>query len=109
MNLLALKGMSDGVTALFTFVLGMLVVFLGMAIIIVFLAIIGKIFDKINGNASAKKGKTPKTEVLTTSQVVDDDIDEKTRVAIISAIYAYYQQEDNGGCEFVVRKINKKR
>lgn len=108
MNLLALKGMSDGVTALFTFVLGMLVVFLGMAIIIVFLAIIGKIFDKINGNASAKKEKTPKTEVLTTSQVVDD-IDEKTRVAIISAIYAYYQQEDNGGCEFVVRKINKKR
>lgn len=109
MNLLALKGMSDGVTALFTFVLGMLVVFLGMAVIIVFLAIIGKVFDKINGKTSAKKEEKPKTETETTSQVVDDDIDEKTRVAIISAIYAYYQQEDNGGCEFVVRKINKKR
>lgn len=109
MNLLALKGMSDGVTALFTFVLGLLVIFLGMAVIIVFLTIIGKIFDKINGNVPAKKEEKPKTEAVTTSQVVKDGIDEKTRVAIISAIYAYYQQEDNGGCEFVVRKINKKR
>lgn len=109
MNLLALKGMSDGVTALFTFVLGLLVIFLGMAIIIVFLSIIGKVFDKINGKTSTRREKTPKTEAVTTSQVVEDDIDEKTRVAIVSAIYAYYQQEDNGGCEFVVRKINKKR
>lgn len=110
MNFLAQSslGMSEGVTALFTFVLGLLVVFFGMAVIILFLAIIGKVFNKLNGKTPTKKDVVVKTEEMNSCEVTDG-IDEKTKVAIISAIYAYYQQEDNGGCEFVVRKINKKR
>lgn len=110
MNFLALKGMSDGVTVLFTFVLGMLVVFLGMAIIIFFLAIIGKVFDKISGKQPKKSVEKPqKTIKPNPIQVQEtDEVDEKTRVAIISAIYALLQQENKSQCEFIVRKITRR-
>ncbi len=110
MNLLALKGMSDGVTVLFTFVLGMLIVFFGMAIIILFLSIIGKVFDKVSGKQPKKSVEKPQKTVESSPIQVHktDEVDEKTRVAIISAIYALLQQENKSQCEFIVRKITRR-
>lgn len=110
MNLLALKGMSDGVTVLFTFVLGILVIFFGMTIIILFLTIIGKVFDKVSGKQPKKSVEKPQKTVESSPIQVQktDEVDEKTRVAIISAIYALLQQENKSQCEFIVRKITRR-
>lgn len=110
MNLLALKGMSDGVTVLFTFVLGILIIFFGMAIIILFLSIMGKIFDNVNGKQTKKSVEKPQEPIKTNPIQVQetDEVDEKTRVAIISAIYALLQQENKSQCEFIVRKITRR-
>ena len=110
MNLLALKGMSDGVTVLFTFVLGMLVIFFGMTIIILFLTIIGKVFDNVSGKQPKKSIEKPQETVKSSPIQVQktDEVDEKTRVAIISAIYALLQQENKSQCEFIVRKITRR-
>lgn len=102
MNLLALEGMGHGLTVLFTVVLGVLVIFLGMTIIITFLILMGRIFDFIS-NKQKKELKPQKEE---TSIVTEIGIDEKTRSAIIASIYMYYLQEDNN-CEFIVRDIKK--
>lgn len=107
MYFLALNGMSDGVTVLFTFVLGLLVIFFGMTVIILFLIIMGKIFDKINGKETKKFDSKPKEEPVKqkADEVRQEDIDENIKVAIISAIYALLQQENKSECEFIVRKI----
>ena len=104
MNFLALNGLSDGMTVVFTVFMGILVVFLGMTVIILCLFSIGKIFDKINSKQTAKINVKQTEEKIISSD--NDDIDEKTRVAIISAIYMYYLQQDSG-CEFVVKKIKR--
>ena len=101
MNLLALNGMNDATTVLFVFLIGVLVIFLGMAIIIVILQIMGKIFDKVNDKGLKPKIETKKEEIQTVQ-----GIDEKTRAAIIGAIYMYYLNEGSN-CEFIVKKIKR--
>ncbi len=102
MNLLALPGMNDTVTVLFIVLIGILVVFLGMALIVVILQLIGKVFDKVDD-----KNKKPKKVVSVQEPApVEQGLDEKTKAAIIGAIYMYYLNEGSD-CEFVVRKIKR--
>jgi hypothetical protein len=72
-----------------------------MVVIIVILQIMGKIFDKINGKTVKPKVET-KVEQLQAVQ----GIDEKTKAAIIGAIYMYYLNEGSN-CEFIVKKIKR--
>ena len=102
MNFLALYGMGDLATVLFVLLMGILIVFLGITIIIITLIIIGKVFDKINNKEQPKQVdmvKEEPTEVL-------EGLDNKTKAAIIGAIYMYYLNEGSN-CEFVVKKIKK--
>ncbi len=89
-------------TASFTFVMGILVVFFGICVIILFVTISGYIF-----NSKKKKEKAePVKEVIPT--VNEDGIDEKVKVAIIAAISAYYfSNSENKKCDFVVKKIKR--
>ena len=110
LNLLAKVNKMDPIPGgLYTFILGILVVFLGIAIIVVFVTIAGKIF-----NASENKVKVPKQkvepikeEVVNNAPVVDDgEIPEHVKVAIVAAISAYYE-EAKSNCDFVVKKIRR--
>lgn len=101
MNLLALEGMNDITTVLFVLLMGTVIVFVGMAVIVFILQMMGKIFDKI-GSAPKKEIKT--VEVIQEPQT--QEVDEKIKAAIIGAIYMYYLNEGSD-CEFVVRKIKR--
>ncbi len=90
---------------LFTFVLGMLVVFLGIAIIVIFVQLAGNIFNK-----SEKKEEVKPVEVVEEAPVVvEEGVPEHVKVAIIAAISAYYfnNEESKSNCDFVVRKIKR--
>lgn len=90
---------------LFTFVLGMLVVFLGIAIIVIFVSLAGNVFNK-----SEKKEEVKSVEVVEEAPVVvEEGIPEHVKVAIIAAISAYYfnNEESKSNCDFVVRKIKR--
>ena len=100
--------MSDGMTGLVGFFIGMVIVFLGIAILVAVVWLVGKIIALV----TEKKDKT-KTQPVTASssasavseQSADDgEIPEHIKVAITAAVYAYYA-EANDKCEFTVRKI----
>ena len=91
---------------LFTFVLGMLVIFLGIAIIVIFVSLAGNVFNK----SEKKETEKPKEKVVEeTPVVVEEGIPEHVKVAIIAAISAYYfnNEESKSNCDFVVRKIKR--
>ena len=103
MSLLAMQGMNDFTTVLFVFIIGVLVIFLGMAVIVVILQLIGKIFDKVDKKQTKKPVivETKKEEVVSSN-----GLDSKTKAAIVAAIYMYYLNEGSN-CEFIVKKIKK--
>ena len=110
LNLLADKvdKMSEVAGGLYTFVLGMVVVFLGIAIIVLFVTLAGKVF---NANDNKKETKQPKAEVKpvveTVEEVADNgEIPDHIKVAIVAAITAYYE-EAKSNCDFVVKKIRR--
>ncbi len=105
MNFLGLNGLSDGTTVLFTVLMGILVVFLGMSVIIFFLFTIGKIFDGINKKEKKEK-VSAKKEVALETVTESEEVDEKIKAAIVAAIYAYYI-EQNANCEFKIRNIKR--
>lgn len=89
-------------TASFTFVMGVLVVFFGICVIILFVTLSGYLFNR----QTKKPKQEPVKEVIPT--VNEDDIDEKVKVAIIAAISAYYfNNNESKKCDFVVKKIKR--
>ncbi len=112
LNLLASKvdKMPAVTGGLYTFVLGLLVVFFGIAIIVVFVTIAGKIFS----TGESKEVKQPKVEVekpvvleKVVAPVDDGEVPDHIKVAIIAAISAYYE-EAKSNCDFVVKKIRRR-
>lgn len=107
-NLLAdhmFKGAPDIFWGVFTFVLGMLIVFGGMAILVLIVAGVAKIMTA----KKAKKAEENEEESVTETameEVSEDGIPESVRVAIIAAVLAYYEGEGVKN-EFVVKKIKK--
>ena len=94
--------LSQGV---FTFILGLFVVFFGITIIVIFVQLAGNIFNK-----TEKKEEVKKVEIVEEPKVVvEEGIPEKVKVAIIAAISAYYfnNNENKSNCDFVVRKIKR--
>ena len=106
---LLLPGMQPWQTGLFTFLLGLLVTFLGMAILVLCVSGIGKLLSI----KDEKKAKTPVTlpDLSEERPVVisDDDVPEEVKVATIAAISAYYDSQPVQNNEFVVRKIKRLR
>ena len=91
----------------FTFLLGVLVVFLGMTVLVLAVSAMGmamKNFDKIK----TEKSKPTKTVELTkiSEESSSEEIPEHVKVAIVAAIAAYYA--DSGvKNEFKVKKIKR--
>lgn len=92
--------------------LGFLVVFVGIAFLILIVWLVGKFFSKVNlAQISNKKKKTENTEkkdIITgpTENSATEDISEETVAVITAALMAYYEQV-NPKCEFTVRRIKR--
>ena len=88
--------------------LGFLVVFAGIAFLILVVWLVGKVMAKTTGKAKAKP--QPKAVEKPQEQPVvkmdSDEIPEETVAVITAAIMAYYQQ-NNPKCEFTVKRIKR--
>lgn len=107
-NLLAeeFRGAPDIFWGIFTFVLGLIVVFAGMAILVLVVSLVAKVMT-----AKAKKKETAEetetVEAVTATEPAEEGgIPENVRVAIMAAVLAYYEGEGVKN-EFVVKKIKK--
>ena len=108
MNALLSQNLVDGA---FVFVLGILVIFFGIAVIVACISIIGKIMSTKNKRKSAPEvapqEASPVIDFPNDSVAIADEDEEKRIAAVISAcIAAYYMQEDSA-CEFIIRKIRR--
>ncbi len=87
-------------------VFGLLFVFIGIALLVLILMLVGFIMKKVN----AKQEK--KTEVISDPPVpalyppADDGIPPEVIAAIMAALMGYYKKE-NTKCDFIVRRIKR--
>lgn len=91
--------------------IGFGVVILGIALIIFIIWLVGLLMRKTNNLEflTKKKDKKPVQQdvksIVTVSEQTDE-IPDEVKAAIVAAIMAYYQQEE-GKCEFTVRRIKR--
>ena len=95
---------------LFTFFLGVLVVFGGMIVLVLFVSAMGKAFtQKSQKKEDAEEDEVPEVVEVAPVEIADsDEIPEHVRVAIIAAIACYYESTQAKN-EFTVKKIKKLR
>lgn len=88
--------------------IGFVVVFLGIALIIFIIWLVGLIINKSNNFEFLQKGKKSKEKARKEEPPVevDGDIPDEVKVAIIAAIMAYYEEKQEP-CEFKVKKIKR--
>ena len=92
---------------LYTFILGMVVVFLGIAILVLCVSLFGKLIQVLEKKSEKPKKQQVKVEEKVEQETANsDDIPEHVKVAIIAAISAYYQTAQEK-CDFVVKKIKR--
>ena len=95
-----------GEAALYALI-GFLVVFVGIALLIAVIWLVGKVMN--GGQSSEKKTiqetlvKAPTVQAKAEEQ---DEVDEETLAVITAAIMAYYEQQ-NSKCEFTVKRIKR--
>lgn len=94
-------------TGLITFLLGMLIVFFGICVLIFFVWLIGNLLKKAKSPNVQEPTNQPVEVITDQKDVQDGDIPATVRVAIMAAIYAYYNQ-NNSQCEFIVKKIKRR-
>ncbi len=104
------KGMSNIFWGIFTFVLGMIVVFVGMALLVFCVSAVAKAMKGGKKNDAEKESSEDDDEEVLPVAIeteTEEVTDEKTRVAVIAAVLAYLSA--NGGVqnEFVVKKIKR--
>ncbi len=101
MNLLA----SNIQNGLLVFVLGMLIVFLGIALIVIVISILGKILHR-----NKQEPKTEEPEVVVNTAPVTPYIEEGVTpqvVAAITAVITAYYLSNGSNCEFRLKKIKR--
>ncbi|MBQ8659047.1 MAG: OadG family protein [Clostridia bacterium] len=109
---LALKGYPKddvpiGEVALYA-LLGLIVVFIGIAFLIFVVWAVGKLMTKFT-SGPVKTEKAEKIEETVAQQVQavsEEDLAEETVAVITAAIMAYYTKE-NRKCEFTVKRIKR--
>ena len=100
MNLLA----SNIQNGLLVFVLGMLIVFLGIALIVIVISILGKILHR-----NKQEPKTEEPEVVNTAPVtpyIEEGVTPQVVAAITAVITAYYLS-NGSNCEFKLKQIKR--
>ena len=93
-------------TGLFVLILGMIVVFVGMAVIILVISGIGKIMTLKTKKANAPSKTEPAAETASAAQSANGVSPEV--VAVITAAVNAYYEKNNEKCEFAVKKIKKR-
>jgi Na+-transporting methylmalonyl-CoA/oxaloacetate decarboxylase gamma subunit len=103
----------DNVGEAFIYALiGFAVVFAGIVIIIGIIWLVGFIMQKTNNLEflTKKKAKAPKevvNQVESSSQeATSDEIPDEVKVAIVAALMAYYEQQQDK-CQFTVKRIKR--
>ena len=86
--------------------IGFVITFLGVAVLILLVWLVGKIIKGVTGKLEGRKISSPDAEQASAAEVQSDGISEEVRVAIIAAISAYYMSE-NSNCEFKVKRIKR--
>ena len=105
-NILSLFG-SNLEAGLFTFVLGMLIVFGGMAVIVLVVTVIGKIMVAVKKKPADKKPEQKAIEVgAPATPAANDEVTDEV-IAVITAAVAAILNEEKPHAEFVVKKIKK--
>lgn len=101
------KNVPVGEAALYA-LLGFVVVFVGIALLIFIVWLVGKIITKFTATKMKQKEKSSAEENVSTQLAIadGDEISEETVAAITAAIMAYYQNEQSK-CEFTVKRIKK--
>ena len=87
-------------------VIGYMVVFVGIALLVAIVALVGKVMSK---SVPVKKTEAPQKPVqapAAVKQEVSDELSEETVAVITAAIMAYYERE-NRKCEFTVKRIKR--
>lgn len=95
--------------ALLYALVGFLIVFLGIAVIIFIIWLIGLLMKKTNNLAFLSKKKEDKTAAQPAPAVADnaeEDIPDEIKVAVVAAVMAYCQAE-KPKCEFKVKRIKR--
>ncbi len=103
--------LSDGMVGVIGFALGMAIVFLGILVLIISITLMGKIMNKANKVAEAKKQQEAEKVAVVETVAIEENNDELTdeiKAAIVAAISAYYFGESSTKtCEFKVKKIKR--
>ena len=88
---------------IFVFILGMIVVFLGMLIIVVSVTLCGKLIGKNKTKKPTLKKIEDNGEMVKNQK---EEISPEVKAAIVAVISAYYF-EKKSTCDFVVKKIKR--
>ncbi|MDE6586573.1 MAG: OadG family protein [Clostridia bacterium] len=92
--------------------IGFLIVFVGIAIIILIIWLIGLLLRKTNNLAFLRnlklkrKSKNVESEITPSISHDENEVPDEIKVAIIAAIMAYYS-ESSPKCEFKVKRIKR--
>lgn len=91
--------------------IGFLIVFVGIAIIIAVIWLIGLLMRKTDNlafltNKGKKKMAQAEPTVQPQSVTSDEDVSDEVKAAIVAAIMAYYESEQPQ-CEFKVKRIKR--
>ncbi len=91
--------------------IGFIIVFIGIALIILIIWLIGLLMRKTNNlafltNIGKKKRKKEAVQEVTEGAAEEEEISPEVRAAIVAAIAAYYFA-DKPKCEFRVKRIKK--
>ena len=89
-------------------IIGFVVVFVGIIILIGIIWFIGFLLRKTDNFAvfKRKKPEVVKQETESNESAQDDGITDAEKAAIVAALMAYYENEE-GKCQFTVRRIKK--
>ncbi len=98
-----LREVGLGEAALYA-LLGFLIVFIGIAFLILIVWLVGKAMGRSSGTV---KTNLPKVEEKAAASVVkEEELTEETVAVITAALIAYYEQA-NVKCEFTVKRIKR--
>lgn len=103
---------SDFPEALVYALIGFLIVFVGIAIIIAIIWLIGLLMRKtdnlafLTNRGKKKKAQPEPVEQPQAGTTSDEDVPDEVKAAIIAAIMAYYESEQPQ-CEFKVKRIKR--
>ena len=87
-------------------IIGFVVVFIGIALLIAVVWLVGKIIGRSQSCVNKTVQEVSVSPTQNASLQENDVIDEETIAVITAAIMAYYEQQGNK-CEFIVKRIKR--